>query len=99
MLHDSLYAAHNWHKRTIGHRDMANKREEYVVEAPEPYMGEVLIHLNELGAWFEALELCGGTSRLRFRAPEANMQGFPEWLKRATRTTNGATCRFYRNLH
>jgi len=86
-------------KGTTGHRDMENKRAEYVVEAPETYMGDVLSHLNELGAWFEDLELCGGTSRLRFRAPEANMEGFPEWLKHATRTANGATCRFYRNLH
>ena len=78
---------------------MANKRAEYIVETPETCMGDVLNHLNELGAWFEDLELCGATSRLRFRAPEANMQGFQEWLMRATHTTSRATCKFYRNLH
>jgi translation elongation factor EF-G len=78
---------------------MANQRTEYIVEAPETYMGDVLSYLNELGAWFEELEKFGGTSRLRFRAPEANMQGFPEWLKRATRTATGTSCSFYRNLH
>lgn len=78
---------------------MANKQTEYVIEAPESYMGDVLSYLNELGAWFEDLEKRGGTSRLRFRAPEAGMQEFQEWLKLATRTTSGASCRFYRNLH
>jgi predicted membrane GTPase involved in stress response len=79
--------------------DMVNKPAEYVIEAPENYLGDVLIHLNELGAWFKDLEKRGGTSRLRFRAPEANMQGFQDWLERATRTTNGTSFRFYRNLH
>ena len=78
---------------------MTNKRAEYVVEAPETYMCDVLSYLNELGAWFENLEKRGGTSRLCFRAPEANMQGFQEWLTSATRTENGTSCRFYRNLH
>ncbi|MGB5300616.1 MAG: hypothetical protein WBN08_09510 [Thiogranum sp.] len=78
---------------------MANQRAEYIVEAPETYMGDVLSYLNELGAWFQELENLGGTRRLRFRAPEANMQGFQEWLKRTTRTANGTSCRFYRNLH
>jgi predicted membrane GTPase involved in stress response len=78
---------------------MVNQLAKYVVEAPETYMGEVLNHLNELGAWFEDLEKRGRTSRLCFRAPEAKMRGFQEWLKRATRTANGTSWRFYTNLH
>lgn len=78
---------------------MTNKRTEYIFEAPETYMCDVLSYLNELGAWFENLEKHGGMSRLRFRAPEANMREFQEWLKRATRTKHGTSCRFYRNLH
>lgn len=78
---------------------MAKKRAEYVVEAPESDMRDVLNYLNELGAWFEKLEIRGGISHLHFRAPESNMRGFQEWLKRATRTTDGKSCRFYRNLH
>ena len=76
---------------TSYHDDGSNKSYNVV--------GGGLSHLNELGAWFEELEKLGGTRRLRFRAPEANMQGFQEWLKRATRTAKGTSCRFYRNLH
>jgi hypothetical protein len=75
---------------------MVNKRAEYIVEVPETCMGEVLHHLNELGAWFEKLEERSGTSRLRFRAPEAKMQGFDQWLRRAA---NKSACRFFQNLH
>ena len=82
-----------------GHRDLGRGRAGYVVETPESCMGDVLSHLNELGAWFEDLEHSSGTSRLRFRAPEANMHGFSEWLRRAMCSMSGATCRFYRNLH
>ena len=78
---------------------MANRRKEYVLEAPDTYMCDVLSYLNELGAWFEGLEKQGGRSRLRFTAPEAGMQQFQEWLKHATRTTNEPGRKLDRNLH
>ena len=70
-------------------------RSKYVVETAETHIGNVVAHLDALGAWLDYLDNCAGTLRLRFRALEANMRGFDEWLKRAT---NG-TGKFYAGLN
>ena len=74
---------------------MAIYLSEYIVETAETYLGDVMGHLNWLGAWIEELESHDGVLRLRFRAPGANMHGFEEWLRHATKGTG----KVYRNLH